>query len=153
VDLDGDGRIDHLIVHAAMGLGDAAQRAIRTLRRTWVEQLLGPPQGSRVWESVTPFVPPRYLKARGRNTLVGQVNAELESRRLPSVERIDFDACAQLTRSLRHYVRRRYHGGMPPPNNIGYGLRLIFSEPLLGPLALGYAAHYGLGMFRGLKDD
>ena len=120
VDLDGDGHLDHLIVHAPMGLGEAAQRAIRTLRRTWtkggvgelqlalagsgsldvlrslptpldsrIEQLLGPPHGARVWVSTTPFVPPRFLKRRGANTLRGQINAELASRGFPPVERLD----------------------------------------------------------------
>ena len=176
VDLDSDGHIDHLIVYAKMGLGDAAQRAIRTLRRTWtkggvgdiqvavvghgdqemlrqlpgklaevVERLLGPPEGSRIWESVTPFVLPRFLKPRGKNTLLGQTNAELTSRFFPEVESLDIDA--ELTRELRHHIRKRNHGGVPSPTDTGYGLRLTFSEPLCGPLALGYAAHYGLGLF------
>lgn len=181
VDLDGDGRLDHLIVFAKMGLRDAAQRAIRTLRRTWtkggvgdiqlavvgsgdlgilrqlppplgrrIEELLAPPGGGCVWESVTPFVPPRFVKNRGKNTLLGQVNAELASRRLSAVEQIDWEACESLTRSLRHYVRRRNHGGTSPPIDVGYGLRLIFPEPVQGPLVLGYASHYGLGMFRSI---
>jgi CRISPR-associated protein Csb2 len=41
VDLDGDGRLDHIIVHSPMGLGDAAQQAIRTLRRTWTKGGVG----------------------------------------------------------------------------------------------------------------
>ena len=118
MDLDGDGRLDHLVIHAPMGLGEAAQRAIRTLRRTWtkggvgelqlavagsgnlndlrydlrslpppldqqIKRLLGPPQGSRVWVSAMPFVPPRFLKRRGANTLLGQINAELVARASP----------------------------------------------------------------------
>ena len=177
VDLDGDGHLDHLIIYAKMGLGDAAQRAIRSLRRTWtkgsvgdiqlavagsgdltmlrqlppplhrqVELLLGPIEGSRVWESITPFVPPRFLKARGRNTLLGQINAELASRQLPEAVSVEIDT--NRTRELRHYVRRRNHGGVPPFADIGYGLRLTFSKPLSGPIVLGYASHYGLGLFR-----
>ena len=114
VDLDGDGRLDHIIVYAPMGLDDAAQQAIRTLRRTWtkggvgnlqvalagsgdlnmlrslpkpldryIESLLAPQQGACVWFSETPFIALRFLKSRGSNTLVGQVNAELASRNLP----------------------------------------------------------------------
>ena len=177
VDLDGDGHLDHLIIYARMGLRDAARRAIRTIRRTWtkggvgdiqlavagygdlsmlrrlptpldrrVEQLLGPVEGSRIWESATPFVPPRFVKPRGKNTLHGQITAELASRRLPKVESVQIDA--NLTRELRHYTRRRNYGGVPPFADIGYGLRLIFSDPLRGPLMLGYASHYGLGLFR-----
>lgn len=181
VDLDGDRHLDHLIIYARIGLGEAAQRAIRSLRRTWtkggvgdiqlavvgygdltmlrqlpqrfhhqVDQLLGPVEGSRVWESVTPFVPPRFVKPRGKSTLLGQINAELASRRLPAVK--DYLVDGDLTRALRHHVRRRNHGGVPPFADIGYGLRLIFSEPVPGPLILGYASHYGLGLFRSLCE-
>jgi CRISPR-associated protein Csb2 len=178
VDLDADGRLDHIILYAPMGLGDAAQRAIRTLRRTWtkggvgdlqlalagsgglnvlrslpspldcrIEQLLAPPQGARVWVSATPFVPPRFLKRRGANTLAGQVNAELASRGLPEAEVILLDWNGDHVRSFRHYVRSRQRGGTPPPVDIGYGLKLRFSDPVAGPLVLGYASHFGLGLF------
>lgn len=177
VDLDGDGRLDHIIIYAAMGLGDSAQQAIRTLRRTWtkggvgdlqvavvgsgdlkmlrrlppplnieIQKILGPPDGAHVWESMTPFVPPRFLKTKGKDTLVGQVQAELASRRLPKAASVEIDL--GLTRSLRHFVRRRVRGGVPPKMDVGYGLRLHLTEPIQGPLLLGYAAHYGLGLFR-----
>ena len=176
VDLDGDGRLDHIIVYAPMGLGDAAQFAIRTLRRTWtkggagdlqvalagsgdldmlrslpaplhlhVNELLGPPDGCCSWVSTTPFVPPRFLKPRGSNSLEGQINAELTSRGLPSVE--EFEVLEEVTRSFRHFVRCRQHGGSTPPADVGYALRLRFAEPIVGPLPLGYASHFGLGLF------
>ena len=103
-----------------MGLGDAAQQAITTLRRTWtkggvgemqlalagrgsldslrglpeplmrqLERLLGPIEGATTWASVTPFVPPRYLKRKGSNCLEGQIANELESRRFPIPDRIE----------------------------------------------------------------
>lgn len=31
--------------------------------------------------------------------------------------------------------------------DMGFGLRLEFAEPVAGPLMLGYASHYGLGLF------
>jgi len=177
VDLDGDGRLDHIIIHAAMGLRDTAQRAVRTLRRTWtkggvgdlqvavvgsgdldmlrrlpaplsmqLDAILGPPEGAQVWESVTPFVLPKTLDRRSRRSVSGQVNAELVSRRLPEAASVEIDL--EWTRSLRHFVRRRIHGGVPPKVDAGYGLRLQFAEPIRGPLLLGYASHYGLGLFR-----
>lgn len=182
VDLDGDGRLDHIIIYAKRGLCDVAQRAIRTLRRTWtkggagdlqlavvgsgdldmlrrlpsplnreLDGILGPRERAYVWESVTPFVPPRFLKTRGKNSLAGQVNAELASRRLPEAKAVDVDP--ELTRALRHYVRRRTRGGTSPPTDVGFGLRLTFSEPIAGPLLLGYASHYGLGMFRAVPQS
>ena len=176
VDLDADGRLDHIIVHAPMGLGDAAQHAIRTLRRTWtkggvgnlqvalagsgdldmlrslpepldrqIEELLGPQAGARSWISATPFVPPRFLKPRGTNSLMGQINAELKSRGLPLVEAIELKE--SVTLSFRHFARCRQHGGTSPPTDIGFGLQLVFAEPVKGPLTLGYASHFGMGMF------
>jgi CRISPR-associated protein Csb2 len=179
LDLDDDGHLDHILVHAPMGLRDAAQIAVRSLRRTWtkggvgdlqlalagsgelsilralpsplnrrVEQLLASRLGARVWVSVTPFVAPRFLKRRGSNTLLGQVNAELTSRGLPLVEQLDVLPPDTETLSLRHYVRRRRRGGATPPSDTGYALRLQLAAPITGPLALGYASHFGLGLFR-----
>jgi CRISPR-associated protein Csb2 len=51
------------------------------------------------------------------------------------------------TLALRHFIRRRQHGGTPPPGDVGYALRLHFAEPIVGPLILGYASHFGLGIF------
>jgi len=178
VDLDRDGHLDHLIIHAPMGLQEQAQRAIRTLRRTWakggvgdlqvalagsgdldmlrslpapfsrrIEELLGPPGGARVWTSKTPFVPPRFLKRHGTNTLLGQINAELASRQRPPVVQLDELPRNPENLALRHYVRSRKHGGAPPRIDAGFAIRLHFAEPILGPITLGYASHFGLGLF------
>ena len=177
LDLDGDQFLDHILIYAPGKLCGIAQRAIRSLKRTWTKggvgdlqlavvgsgspdtlrkhldrlqptmnQILGPPEGARVWESVTPFVLPRFLKSQGKDTAEGQVQAELASRGLPAADRVEWDQ--ELKRELRHFVRRRAHGGVPPKVDAGYGLRLQFSEPIRGPLLLGYASHYGLGLFR-----
>jgi len=182
LDLDGDGHLDHLLIYAKMGLGENAQQAIRTLRRTWtkggagdiqlalvghgeleilrnlpqpmkqrIDTFLGPKDGARVWESLTPFVPPRFLKSKGKNSLVGQINAELTSRLLPEVEKVEIVPLNN-GKNLRHYIRRRSRGGFPPPVDVGYDLKLYFSKPISGPLALGYASHYGLGLFNSIKD-
>src|SRR5207249_4610838 len=104
---------------AVVGHGDLEMlRQLPSPLHRHVEQLLGPPVGARVWESATPFVLPRFLKSRGKNTLLGQINAELASRRLPEVESVHVDA--DLTRELWHFVRRRNHGGGPPPVDAGY---------------------------------
>jgi CRISPR-associated protein Csb2 len=178
LDLDEDRHLDHFLIHASMGLGGEAQRAIRGLRRTWtkggagdlqlamagsgdvdtlralpaplgkrMEQLLGPPGGARTWLSLTPFVPPRFLKRRGANTLEGQVQAELASRGLPPATEVCVLQETAEALALRHFVRRRQRGGGPPPVDAGYTLRLRFGTAVHGPLSLGYAAHFGLGLF------
>lgn len=183
VDLDGDQHLDHVLVYTPMCLGDAAQNAIRSLKRTWtkggvgelqvavvgrgdlaslrrltepldqrIEQLLGPPQGSCTWISVTPFVPPRFLKPRGPNTLPGQINAELASRNQPPAQEVEVLPWTGERLAMRHFVRCRRRGGAPPPVDIGFCVRFRLTEPVTGPLALGYASHFGLGMFAAVPE-
>jgi len=110
--------------------------------------LLGPEQGATGWVSLTPFVAPRYLKERGRNTLEGQVRAELASRRLPELGQarpVPLDENLSLSR-FRHFVRCRQRGPSAPVD-CGLCLKLHLVAPVRGPLVLGYASHFGLGMF------
>jgi CRISPR-associated protein Csb2 len=51
------------------------------------------------------------------------------------------------TRHLRHAVRVRRSPANPPPHNAGFAIRLVFAEPVTGPICLGYASHFGLGLF------
>ena len=101
--------------------------------------------GAQTWISLTPFVPPRFVKKRGRNTLEGQVLADLQSRGLPPAEKVEVLPNESI--AMRHFVRVRRRGGSPPPVDAGYALRLTWNEPVTGPIALGYASHYGLGLF------
>lgn len=171
------GRIDHVLVHAPMGFGRAAQRALRRLRKTWAKGIdeiavtlvgLGdisafrevsgvtlPELGtSTSWQSVTPFIPPRFLKARGKNSLQGQVRAELRSRNLPDLTCApiialpsDRGAAALEARRFRHFARTRQNTGAsgPPPGL--FHLTLTFDSPVKGPLCLGWGCHFGLGLF------
>lgn len=106
-----------------------------------------PAPGVTDWVSRTPFVAPRHIKPRGSHSLHGQVAAELASRALPelvALEVVDLREEPGLLRH-RHFVRRR--NGPPPPTDFGYTLRLRLAGPARGPLALGYASHFGLGLF------
>jgi CRISPR-associated protein Csb2 len=182
VDLDGDGHLDHIIIHAPMGLGPRAQRAVRSLKRTWtkggvgglqvalagqgslddlrglpspldigVAAVLGPVTGARTWTSSTPLVLPRYQKRRGTNTIEGQVLAEASSRGLPpaTVEVLPWD---DETRKLRHATRVRRYPASPPPVDAGFAVRLVFEQPVRGPIAIGYGCHFGLGLFAPVSD-
>jgi len=175
LDLDEDGRLDHVLIHARMGLDDLAQSAIQRLRRTWTKgddrdlvvtcagfgelstftnQLRsrsGRPVSalgtSQCWISLTPFVPPRFIRPRG-HLLEDQVLAELKSRGLPEPRNIEVMSRDELVkRRLLRFVRRRRDGKPQPPVPRAYGIRLVFDEPITGPIALGYASHYGLGVF------
>ena len=193
LDLDGDGHLDHVLVWAPGGLGAASQAAVRAARMTFTKGGIEPLRlalaatgnlsdmarlsgatGRRIarltqcaanWQSVTPFVPPRHVKARGKNTLEGQVRAELRSRGFPDPAtvlplvpslRSRSDAApgggaggerdAPTWNRFRHFklVRQR---GPEPPLTCGFAVRLEFPEPVQGPIAIGYGSHFGLGLF------
>ena len=171
---DGSDAIDHLLLYAPMGFDANAQRAIADVRRTWTKKgadhislaiegageleslrslvgddVLGP---SRVWVSRTPFVAPRHFKAH-RHSLVDQVRAELASRRSrfpidPDAVKIErMDSEEYVRRGLHRFVRVRREPGRAPPADAAFGLRLVFPVEVCGPIALGYASHFGLGLF------
>ncbi|MFZ4394834.1 MAG: hypothetical protein ACOYOU_04320 [Kiritimatiellia bacterium] len=39
-----------------------------------------------------------------------------------------------------------------PPQTCSMGLRLTFAAPVAGQLCLGYASHFGLGVFAGVQE-
>jgi CRISPR-associated protein Csb2 len=171
------GRIDHVLVHAPMGFGRAAQGALRHLRKTWAKgiddiavTLVGmdrlssfrtvagaplPELGSSAtWESRTPFIPPRFLKPRGKNSLEGQVRAELRHRDLPDLVvapvialPTDPGEAGLQARWFRHFVRTRQNSRAPGPPPGLFRLSLTFERPVEGPLCLGWGCHFGLGLF------
>ncbi|MBL8889645.1 MAG: type I-U CRISPR-associated protein Cas5/Cas6 [Planctomycetaceae bacterium] len=60
---------------------------------------------------------------------------------LPSVREI----APELSSEWRRFARCRRDGKLAPPQDVGFALKLHFAEPVSGPLALGYASHFGLG--------
>lgn len=113
-----------------------------------LREYLGLPDGARVWRSVTPFVPPRFLKQRGRNSLFGQVEAELAVRGFPApaeIRHIDPHEDDRARRQ-RHFIRTRRSGPLAPLD-CGFTFELRFESAVQGPLCLGYGSHFGLGLF------
>ncbi len=181
LDLDQDHHLDHVVLWAKDGLGEKAQHAVRALRRTYqkaghdlqvsligageleslrglpeafraeVDGLVGPRQGATIWESATPYVPPRHLKPRGRNSLEGQVGEELRSLGFPEplrIERLRFEGDRL---RLRHAILRRRAGRPQPKGGTGFIIRVVFEAPVSGPICLGYASHFGLGRLAAIK--
>jgi len=119
-----------------------------------LQRVLGGVKGTQEWISLTPFVPPRYLKSSGKNSLEGQLCAELHTRGLPEPEKIEIvrldsgtGSEKELARKARHFIRRRARVGMQPPIDCGFVVKLEFSCEVQGPLLLGYGCHFGLGAF------
>jgi len=169
LDTQDPGRLDHFLLWAPMGIDAQAQSAILALRKTWTKggekplfvtvagmgclqdfhsllgkQILGL---SRVWISRTPFVPPRFVKKQGANTVEGQVRSELASRGKNDAK-VEFLTRDETTEGhLHRFVRVRRAAGKKSPQDRFYGLRLTFETEVHGPLTLGYGSHFGLGLF------
>jgi len=176
VDDDNDGRLDHIIVFSRDGFELREQRALQGIRRLWQRRStpdlfpmllhIGQPEDfdtldsscdspclgeSAVWVSRTPYIPTRHVKKNGKDSVYEQVSKELESIGLPRPRSLS--VAGQGTRTERRLVRwsefdrdRRSGGGRRVAGQ-GVGLRIEFERPVRGVLALGYGAHFGLGLF------
>ena len=114
---------------------------------------------SRCWRSVTPMVLPRFPKRyrSGEKKLVPGTTMQKDGpehqvRRL--LQLMGFDEPVSVVevppadgRSWSRFRLRRPHGeGCRGPER-GYGFELWFETEQTGPISLGYAAHFGLGLF------
>lgn len=174
-------RIDHVLVHAPMGLGPLAERGLRRLRRTWAKgmddiavtligigkrasfrNVAGEPVrelgSGTTWVSRTPFIPPRFLKSHGKDSVKGQIRAELERRGLPDLvaapaiaEPTEESDAGRRARWFRGFARTRQANGGTPPAGL-FHVTLTFTRPVEGPICLGWGCHFGLGLFEPNAD-
>lgn len=107
---------------------------------------------STTWESVTPFVPPRFSKLR-RGELVDSPLEQLRrlAEEVVGTEVVSVDVHeseSERTFGWNRFVRYRLKDRERMAGRSGHGFRITFAEPVEGPVALGYGAHFGLGRFR-----
>lgn len=118
---------------------------------------------SQSWVSRTPFVSTRHPKATktgvpkvdGNGLQIGSPEHEL--RRLlmlaefpspSSVEAVpSTDLAGHETRWLSFRRQRNQGNGRKVASGLGYGFRIKFPDVVSGPIAIGYGAHFGLGLF------
>lgn len=164
------GFVDHLVITARQGFDQDDLVALQRLRRLWARSghdleliLTGlgrledyggtiAPQArvlakSRVWESVTPFVPVRHPKqVRGlRVDTIGD-QLRLGCEQLLGVRPIGISPFGDPV-YWSSFRRRRTTGGGRRGPDLAFGARLVFDRPVRGPIALGFGAHFGLGLF------
>ena len=165
-DSNEDGRLDRVMIHIPAGFEGPERQIIEglcELRRRdgdeWrliLEGVGGPdvaPEltaSSAVWESVTPYLHPWHRKARF--TVEDQIRRECELRGLPKVTGLEQSARIQVAEgrlsSAIRFHRFRSRRGLKQPDRLGRFWRIRFDQPVSGPVALGFAAHFGLGLFR-----
>ncbi|HEX8424300.1 MAG TPA: type I-U CRISPR-associated protein Csb2 [Pyrinomonadaceae bacterium] len=168
------GRLDHVTIYAPRGFDSedvAALDKLREISRYYngpevrlVLIGLGTPDDfledvplfrkARRWRSVTPFSLPRFATRgagkppRPRDKPEEQLKRELRVRGLPEpvlVSRIDgYSTSERAPVRWLEFQTRRFKG------ETGYGLagfEIEFNKKEPGPIALGFACHFGLGLF------
>lgn len=177
-DADGDGKIDHILVHLAAGLPGPVLEAAGRIRQIWRDAderwtalpeavgrlenfphnaLLAP---SRVWESVTPYLHPWFRK-KGFG-IEEQIVREcgLRGWGAPELERIEAvriharGGAHEGGKELRpvHFrrfrTRDKHREALRQPDRQGSFWRLTFPEAVPGPVTLGFGRTVGLGVFK-----
>lgn len=179
-DADHDGLIDHLIVYCRNGFSREARRRLDRLNRLWLahgrtddegergrkewrlalEDIAAPEafgqvstllRSSRAWKSVTPYLMPWHAK---RNFgVVEQITREIERRGIfPALTDVIVPDQSTLSKRAIKFHRIRSRRGLVQPDRLGCFLTLTFTGPVVGPLALGFACHYGLGLFAAVDE-
>jgi CRISPR-associated protein Csb2 len=105
---------------------------------------------SRVWESLTPFVPLLHVIDRRGKPKKGyeietQIKNMLIERGIPAPTAIDdlSDGVAW----VKVHRPRRSRDGQTNDDKRAFRIRLTFAEPISGPLFIGHSCHFGLGLF------
>jgi CRISPR-associated protein Csb2 len=105
------------------------------------------------WVSRTPFIPPRFLKPRGKDSFQGQVRAELQRRGLPAfavaptvAKPTDESDAGRRAQWFRRFARSRQGKGEIPPAGL-FHITLTLDRSVEGPICLGWGSHFGLGLF------
>ncbi len=107
---------------------------------------------ARHWASVTPYVPTRHPKKNGKDSPMEQLRRDLGRMGFPEpelVEPLDALTVSESRRRIRwlEFTTTRRGGGGARGMRFGTGFRIRFAEPVAGPIAVGFGAHFGLGLF------
>lgn len=161
------GRIDHILVHAPGGFESEHLRAIAKLNRLFTRdgsewQVIFEGAGDLglfadvcshartglVWRSVTPYLRPWHIK---KNFGVAeQIRRECQLRGLPApieIRSMSEVFVGSVPRRPVHFHRFRSRRGLTQPDTSGSLVEIVFPRVVSGPVALGFACHYGLGLF------
>lgn len=135
----------------AAGGADADEWKVRLVP---LDRAVPPPPGfdgesSSVWESVTPYVPPRHHlrggKEREGESMVEQVRRELVRRGIE--QNVDAELVGSPKWVSVHVPRREANKRAFIGDRRGMIVRLRFAAPVTGPIRLGHSSSFGLGLF------
>jgi CRISPR-associated protein Csb2 len=111
-------------------------------------------QASIVWESVTPYVPPRHHLRKGKEregeSMAQQILRELQRRGIAeqaAIELVGSAAWVSVHVPRREADKRAFIG-----DRRGQAILLRFATPVAGPIRLGHSSSFGLGLFRPVQE-
>lgn len=123
------------------------------------------------WVSLSPFIPSRHLKIKRSEThdpwayasaaareIVAAVRGEIAFHGLPEPDSVQllppYPGLGYGILLKGHFTSwldfrtTRLTGGGSSGGRTPYGIRIVFPKPVTGPICLGYACHFGLGLFQ-----
>jgi len=166
-DSNRDGRLDRVLIHVPDSFDAQAQRAISRLRKVWqrgggewrlVLEGMGKKEiggelttPNQRWRSVTPYLHPWHVKKKF--SVADQIRRECAERKdLPEIADLKLIQTVKVGNRKRypiHFRRfRTFKRNQQQPDRSGSFWEITFAEPIKGPLALGFACHFGLGLFQ-----
>ena len=169
-DSNGNGRLDRVVLHVPAGFGKEPRSVIgklsRRKRKLWYPngyewRLLLEGMGnhevcveltaaSRNWVSVTPYLHPWHIKKNF--SVADQIRRECEKRGLPGINDLKPVQTIKIggrdRRSIDFHRFRSFKRNQNQPDRQGSFWEITFDVPVSGPLALGFACHFGLGLFQ-----
>ncbi len=165
LDLNGTGRISHILIRGRLPFDAKELIALDRLRSVWQsngrpdidlipvewgqEQNVSVISSSKRFMSVTPVILTRhYRKGRGdfNNWLKRELMLEIKDQGLPEPDLIK--PLKKMIKNGRTYYWLDFKRNRKnDPINIGYGFEVTFKEDVYGPFSVGYGAHFGLGIF------
>ncbi len=105
---------------------------------------------SSVWETLTPYAPPRHLRSDGRfaSSLEASVRKDLAEIGLPDPCAVEIQkVSAEGFHALDFRRHRSTKNEKLRDSRPAFHLRLRFDNPVTGPLSIGAHSHFGLGHF------
>lgn len=169
LDEDRDGKIDHILVYRSGGFDVGEQMALERLEvlssaKGYSLKLgllrIGSGEGldisvlssSKIWESITPFMLVRHPHwKRGKDTPVDQLKLELQRKGFPKPVAVKSSKGYLKYRHVSWLDYKRFRARYKPAYNFPYGFVIQFEDEVRGPIVLGYACHFGLGLFVPVK--
>lgn len=122
-----------------------------------LDRAVPPPPGidgtrARIWESLTPYVPPRHHLRKGKpritEAIPAQVQRELKLQWNDRAGSAEVSVIGEPIWVAVHIpARMRDHQRAFVGNRPGYRIHIELPEAIPGPLLLGHSCHFGLGLF------